>query len=75
METNREKNIALVRDGINKFLKGNIGEMLDDFSDDIVWNSYQNQNVPYARLYKGKKATGEFFNPNYALETTKGRFT
>jgi len=61
METNKEKNIDLVREGINKFKSGNIGDLLDDFTEDVVWNSYENEKIPYAHLYRGKAATGEFF--------------
>ncbi len=61
MAANRDQNIALVKDGINKFRNGNIQGMLEDFADDIVSNSYENSNVPYARIYKGKAATAEFF--------------
>ena len=61
METNKERNIDLVKAGINKFKSGNIGGMLEDFAEDIIWNSYENEKIPSARLYKGKAATGEFF--------------
>jgi ketosteroid isomerase-like protein len=61
METNRERNIALVREGINKFKSGNIKGLLDDFTEDVIWNSYENEKIPYAHLYRGKAATGEFF--------------
>lgn len=61
MATTREQNISLVRDGIIKFKSGNIKGMLEDFNEDVIWNSYHNQNVPYAHIYKGKAATSEFF--------------
>jgi ketosteroid isomerase-like protein len=61
MDTIREKNIALVRNGINKFISGNIPGLLEDLNEDVVWNSFENQKVPYAHAYRGKAATGEFF--------------
>lgn len=62
MTSTKEKMITLVKNGIDDFLKGNIQAMLDNFTEDINWAIYSNPDVPFAKSYKGKTGTAQFFN-------------
>ncbi|HET6557904.1 MAG TPA: nuclear transport factor 2 family protein, partial [Prolixibacteraceae bacterium] len=39
----------------------NIPALLDRFTEDINWAIYSNPDVPFAKSYKGKSATAQFF--------------
>lgn len=57
----KEQMITLVKKGINDFLNGNIQNMLDNFTEDILWATFINPDVPFAKTYNGKSATIQFF--------------
>ena len=57
----KEQNIAIVQNAFADFLKGNISGIMDAFTNDISWSSYDNPAIPYATSYHGKKGVGEFF--------------
>jgi ketosteroid isomerase-like protein len=59
--TTKEQLIAVVRQGIDDFLKGNIQALMNAFSEDIRWATYPSPDVPFAKSYKGKAAVGQFF--------------
>jgi ketosteroid isomerase-like protein len=61
MATTKEQNINIVQNGVNEFIKGNIPGMLDACADDIVWITSLNPDLPFAKIYKGKTAAGQFF--------------
>jgi ketosteroid isomerase-like protein len=62
MASTKEQNIAVAEGAINAFLKGNIQEVLDVCTEDIIWTTHQNPDVPFAKTYEGKAGTGQFFN-------------
>jgi ketosteroid isomerase-like protein len=55
-------NIKVVRDAFNNFLQGNINAIINSCSDNVVWTTYENPDIPYARTYKGKKGVENFFS-------------
>jgi ketosteroid isomerase-like protein len=59
--TTTDENIAIAQNGINDFLQGNIQGVLDACSDDIIWDSFHNPAVPFAKTYNGKDGVGQFF--------------
>lgn len=61
MISTKEQMITLVKRGIDDFLKGNIPALLDNFTEDISWAIYSNPDVPFAKSYKGKEGTAQFF--------------
>ena len=61
MTSTKEQMISLVKSGFDDFLKGNIPALMDKFTDDIDWGIYTNPDIPFAKGYKGKAATAQFF--------------
>ena len=57
----KEQRIAVAKQGIDDFLKGNIQALLNLCAEDILWSTFQNPDVPFAKTYKGKAAVGQFF--------------
>ena len=57
-----DQNIAVVQQAFDHFSKGNISGILENCTDDIQWGSYDNPDVPYASVYKGKNGVVEFFS-------------
>lgn len=56
-----EQNISIVQNAYAEFGKGNFQGVADACTDDIVWGSYENETVPYAGSYHGKKGVLDFF--------------
>jgi ketosteroid isomerase-like protein len=56
-----EQNISIVQNAYGEFGKGNFQGVADACTDDIVWGSYENEAVPYAGSYYGKKGVVDFF--------------
>jgi uncharacterized protein len=56
-----EQNISIVQNAYAEFAKGNFQGVADACTDDIVWGSYENETVPYAGSYHGKKGVVDFF--------------
>ncbi|MBS1510953.1 MAG: nuclear transport factor 2 family protein [Bacteroidetes bacterium] len=54
-------NIDIAQKGFNDFLQGNIAAVLDACSKDIVWSTWPNPAVPYAKNYYGKEGVATFF--------------
>lgn len=54
-------NLRLVTNAIDEFKKGNIPAVLEACAEDVEWASFENEAVPFARTYRGKKGVGEFF--------------
>lgn len=61
MTSTKEQMITLVKNGIDDFLKGDIQALLDNFTEDISWGIYSNPDIPFAKSYKGKAGTAQFF--------------
>jgi ketosteroid isomerase-like protein len=61
MTSTKEQNIAVTQQSINEFLKGNIQGVLDLCTEEVNWTTYQNQDIPFGKTYKGKAAAGQFF--------------
>ena len=53
------ENMDLVRNGYEKFGKGDIQGLLGLFSDDIDWSTPHLENAPYGGRVLGLKAVGE----------------
>ncbi len=56
-----ETNIAVVKDGFEKFLAGDISGFLQLLADDVYWDHRGPEFVPINRLYEGPEDVGEFF--------------
>ena len=56
-----ETNIAVVKDGFEKFFTGDIPGFLQLLADDIHWDHRGPEIVPVNRLYEGPEDVGEFF--------------
>jgi ketosteroid isomerase-like protein len=54
-------NVQIVKEAFDHFLKGNISAILEVCSDNVEWGSYENPDVPYAGIYKGKAGVLDFF--------------
>ncbi|MFI5205301.1 MAG: nuclear transport factor 2 family protein, partial [Flavobacteriales bacterium] len=57
-----EKNISIVRNAFDNFLKGDIEGILNECTDDIEWGAHDNPEVPYAKTYHGKEGARDFFS-------------
>ena len=57
-----EKNIAIVRNAFDNFLKGNIEGIMNDCADDIEWGAHNNPGVPFAKTFYGKEGASNFFS-------------
>lgn len=58
---NIEQNKQLVMRGYQFFQDGNIEGLLQLFSDDIEWQGYQSEFVPFSRDYHGRQDVAQFF--------------
>ena len=56
-----ETNIAVVKDGFEKFLTGDIPGFLQLLADDVYWDHRGPELVPINRLYEEPEDVGEFF--------------
>ena len=61
LTSTKEQLIAVVKQGIDDFLKGNIQALLNNLTEDCIWSTYTNPGVLFAKTYKGKTAVGQFF--------------
>lgn len=59
--TTTDTNIELIQAAFADFGNGNIGNIIDNCTDDVTWGSYNNDKVPYATTYMGKAGVGQFF--------------
>ncbi len=59
--TEAQANKAVLQNGIQQFLQGNIAAVLEACTDDVEWGTWENTAVPFARTYKGKQGVAEFF--------------
>ncbi len=62
LATIKEEKIAIVKSAFENFLKGNIEPIIDMCAEDVEWGSHETTEVPYTRLYRGKKEVHEFFS-------------
>src|SRR5687768_15261530 len=58
---NEDANTLILRECYEKFVAGDIPEMLEHFSEDIVFIVPEVENAPYGGIWHGKKAVAEFF--------------
>jgi uncharacterized protein len=65
--TATQTNIEKAQQGFANFGSGNIQGILDDCSNDVVWGTWDNPGLPYAKTFHGKAGVGEFFQ---SLATT-----
>src|SRR5689334_21382110 len=56
-----EQNIAAVQQAYADFAKGNIQAVANACTEDVVWGSYENDRVPYAGNFYGRKGVIDFF--------------
>src|SRR2546430_15121753 len=63
METSiaTKSNVQLIQDAFADFLSGNIPGIINICTDDIVWGSYKNPEIPFAGNFFGKEGVMEFF--------------
>ncbi len=59
--TGAQANKAVLQNGIQQFLQGNIAAVLDACTDDVEWATWDNPAVPFAKRYRGKQGVAEFF--------------
>ncbi|HLG40038.1 MAG TPA: nuclear transport factor 2 family protein [Chitinophagaceae bacterium] len=56
-----EQNISIVQNAYADFAKGNFKAVADACTDDVIWGTFENKDVPYGGLYHGKKGVVDFF--------------
>jgi ketosteroid isomerase-like protein len=61
MTSTKEAMVTLVKQGFDDFMKGNIPALMNRFTEDITWAVYSIPEVPFAKTYKGKQDTIQFF--------------
>lgn len=59
---NIEENRQLTMSGYQKFANKDIAGLLDTFTDDIEWESIDNDEIPFAGTYHGKSEVGRYFS-------------
>ncbi len=62
METSTKDNLQIIRQAFADFGDGNIQGILDVCTNDVVWTSPENPDVPTAGTFKGKEGVGKFFS-------------
>lgn len=60
--TQTKNNVQIVQQAYTDFGSGNIEGILNACTDDVVWISQQNPNVPFAGTFNGKEGVGSFFS-------------
>ena len=61
MTSTKEAMITLVKQGFDYFMKGNIPALMNRLTEDVTWAVYSIPEVPFAKTYKGKQDTIQFF--------------
>ena len=56
-----QTNKALAQRGYALFKAGDIKNLVELCTDDIVWSAIDSESVPYSGIYKGKEGVVEFF--------------
>ena len=56
-----KNNVQIVQQAFDDFGKGNIQGILDVCTNDVVWASAENPNVPITGTFKGKEGVSKFF--------------
>jgi hypothetical protein len=59
--TSTKNNVQLIQQAFDDFLNGKIAGILDTCREDVEWSSYENPDVPYSAVYKGKNGVADFF--------------
>ncbi|MEP6596374.1 MAG: nuclear transport factor 2 family protein [Ginsengibacter sp.] len=57
-----KNNVQIIQQAFDDFGKGNIQGILDVCTNDVVWSSAENPNVPIAGTFKGKDGVSKFFS-------------
>jgi len=56
-----QENIAVVQEAYNNFKTGNISALVDQMTDDVVWQLPEIKNVPIAGKRTGRDGVADFF--------------
>ena len=56
-----QENIAVVRQAYTNFKSGNINALIDQMTDDVVWQLPEIKNVPLAGKRTGRDGVADFF--------------
>ena len=56
-----QENIAVVTEAYNNFKTGNINALVDQMTDDVVWQLPEIKNVPLAGKRAGRDGVADFF--------------
>ena len=56
-----QENIAVVTEAYNNFKTGNINALVDQMTDDVVWQLPEIKNVPLAGKRTGRDGVADFF--------------
>jgi ketosteroid isomerase-like protein len=56
-----EKNVQAIQQAYVDFGNKNVEGLLNNMTDDVVWNNGNNPEIPYDKIRNGKKETMEFF--------------
>lgn len=54
-------NLQLAQEGFDNFAKGNIPEIINQCTEDVVWGTYRNPGVEPSGLYYGKEGVQQYF--------------
>ncbi len=57
-----KSNLQNVQEGFDNFAKGNISEIVNKCTDDVVWGIYKNPDIEPSGNYYGKEGVQEFFS-------------
>lgn len=61
-QTQTKNNVQIIQNAFADFGAGNIQGILDVCTDDVVWSSPENPDVPIAGTFKGKEEVMNFFS-------------
>ncbi len=53
-------NGQVIQDALANFLRGDIAAIVNASTDDVIWGSYKNSEVPFSGMYYGKEGVMEF---------------
>src|SRR5438046_8136 len=59
--TQTKSNVQIIQQAFADFGSGNIQGIVDVCTDNVVWQSPENPNVPHAGIFKGKEGVMKFF--------------
>lgn len=64
METAKQTkdNVQIIQQAYADFGSGNIQGILNACTDDVLWISQENKDVPFAGTFNGKEGVAKFFN-------------